>query len=181
MNNSAKDNSVSHARVNSQLPINSGEIIIGSIRKVDPSGVYVDFPHNPEEHDLLALSTLAIEATHIGREVALLFNGGDLRHPVIMGMIHSAMLDSFSAPEISQPEPSQSEASGTIAKNETDEIEVLADGKKCHITANEELKLQCGKASITMTKDGKIFLRGTYLSSRSSGTNRVLGGSVLLN
>ncbi len=49
------------------------------------------------------------------------------------------------------------------------------------LTAERELTLRCGKASITLTKEGKIILRGTYISSRSSGPNRIKGGSVHLN
>lgn len=49
------------------------------------------------------------------------------------------------------------------------------------LTAQNELTLRCGKASITLTKEGKIILRGTYISSRSSGANRIKGGSVHLN
>lgn len=49
------------------------------------------------------------------------------------------------------------------------------------ITAEREIVLRCGKASITLTREGKIILRGTYISSRSSGVNRIKGGSVQLN
>ena len=38
-----------------------------------------------------------------------------------------------------------------------------------------------GKASITLTREGKVLIRGTYLSSRSSGVNRIKGGSVQIN
>jgi hypothetical protein len=41
--------------------------------------------------------------------------------------------------------------------------------------------LQCGKASITLTKAGKVLIQGSYVSSRSTGVNRVKGGSVQLN
>lgn len=41
--------------------------------------------------------------------------------------------------------------------------------------------LRCGKASITLTRSGKIILRGTYISSRSSGVIRIKGGSVQIN
>ena len=46
------------------------------------------------------------------------------------------------------------------------------------LTADKEIELRCGKASITLTKAGKILLRGEYLLSRSSGVNRIKGGSV---
>jgi hypothetical protein len=40
---------------------------------------------------------------------------------------------------------------------------------------------RCGKASITLTCDGKILLRGTYVSNRSSGVVRIKGGAVHIN
>ncbi|MEW5071937.1 hypothetical protein AB1P14_09365, partial [Pseudomonas aeruginosa] len=38
-----------------------------------------------------------------------------------------------------------------------------------------------GKASITLTRAGKVIIRGAYLSSRSTGVNRIKGGSVQIN
>jgi hypothetical protein len=49
------------------------------------------------------------------------------------------------------------------------------------LVANREIVLQVGKASITLTQAGKIILRGTYVLSRSSGVNRIKGGSVQIN
>jgi hypothetical protein len=41
--------------------------------------------------------------------------------------------------------------------------------------------LRCGKASITLTKAGKIIIDGAYVSHRSSGVLRLRGGSVQIN
>jgi hypothetical protein len=41
--------------------------------------------------------------------------------------------------------------------------------------------LRCGKASITLTKAGKVLVQGTYVSHRSSGVIRIKGGAVQLN
>jgi hypothetical protein len=41
--------------------------------------------------------------------------------------------------------------------------------------------LRCGKASITLTSAGKVLIRGTYVLSRSSGVNKIKGGSIQLN
>jgi hypothetical protein len=49
------------------------------------------------------------------------------------------------------------------------------------VSAKEQLVLRCGKASITLTKEGKVLIQGAYVSSRSSGVNRIKGGSVQLN
>ena len=60
-------------------------------------------------------------------------------------------------------------------------FEARVDGDRVVISADKEIVLQCGKASITLTRAGKILLRGAYLLSRSSGVNRIKGGSVQIN
>jgi len=42
------------------------------------------------------------------------------------------------------------------------------DGERIRFSAQKEIVLQCGKASITLTRAGKILIWGTYLLSRSS-------------
>ena len=59
--------------------------------------------------------------------------------------------------------------------------EVSQDGEAVHITAERELVLTCGDASIRMTSDGRITLRGERIVSHAKGANRVRGGSVHLN
>jgi hypothetical protein len=57
----------------------------------------------------------------------------------------------------------------------------MIDGKRVTFDAREEIVLRCGKASITLTKAGKVLIRGAYLLNRSSGVNRIKGGSVQIN
>jgi len=49
------------------------------------------------------------------------------------------------------------------------------------LTAKDQLTLRCGESSITLTAAGKIILRGKYIVSRSSGVQRIKGGSVQIN
>ena len=49
------------------------------------------------------------------------------------------------------------------------------------VDAREQLVLRCGKARITLTSAGKVLIEGAYISSRSTGVNRIKGGSVQLN
>jgi hypothetical protein len=60
-------------------------------------------------------------------------------------------------------------------------VEVNSDGEQFVIRAKARLVLRCGKASITLTRAGKVLIKGAYVSSRASGVNRVKGGSVQLN
>lgn len=62
--------------------------------------------------------------------------------------------------------------------------ERLAPGKRRggrRIEARETLELRCGKASITLRRDGKVVVRGTDVVSASSGPNKVKGASIALN
>ena len=63
--------------------------------------------------------------------------------------------------------------------DESDEVTV--DGQRITFNAREQIELRCGKASIILTRAGKIIIRGAYLLNRSSGVNRIKGGSVQIN
>jgi len=54
-------------------------------------------------------------------------------------------------------------------------------GERIDLKAENQITLKCGKASITLTNAGKVIIRGTYLLNRSSGVNRIKGGSVQIN
>jgi hypothetical protein len=94
-----------------------------------------------------------------GREVALMFEAGDPERPVIIGCVE--------------------EMPGV----ETDEskLSVTLDAETIVFTGEKELVLRCGEASITLRKDGRVVVRGAYVETRSSGVNRIKGGSVQIN
>jgi hypothetical protein len=60
-------------------------------------------------------------------------------------------------------------------------VEVEADGERLIINANEHLVLRCGKACMTLRRDGRIEIRGETIVSQATGANRIRGGSVELN
>ncbi|WP_437595834.1 DUF6484 domain-containing protein [Sorangium sp. So ce590] len=107
-----------------------------------------------------ARSMTALGPEDAGREVALLFEGGRRDRPVVMGRMHVA---------------------GEGASVKRADSTATADGERLVLTAEKEIVLQCGKASITLTRAGKILIRGAYLLTRSSGVNRIQGGSVQIN
>lgn len=154
----------------------SREIVLGTITGIDLQGQpLVNFPDNPVGAPLIAMSTLGVTSQHIGRQVALLFAKGNLQSPVIMGIIHSPLQDILASYEVSAP--NNVEASESAKRTQ----DVVVDGSRIVIEGKEEIVLKCGDASITLTKSGKIVIRGKYLVNRSSGVNRILGGSVQIN
>jgi hypothetical protein len=159
--------------------ISPGEIIIGVITDINAEGKpMVDFNDNPSNQPLAALATVAVHRQHIHRQVALLFANGNPQSPVIMGLIHNpldALLENHPA------ENTVSEPADTTALATESEQEVTVDGRRVIIEGKEEVVLKCGDSSITLTRAGKILIRGKYLLSRSSGVNRIMGGSVQVN
>jgi Domain of unknown function (DUF6484) len=115
----------------------------------------VDFEGNPEEHPVRASSTVALENRDLGREAILMFEDGDARRPIILGLIQ--------------------ERQGVTP------IAAEMDGETLEFSAKRQIILRCGEASITLTRAGKVLIRGKYVLSRSSGVNMVKGGIVHIN
>jgi hypothetical protein len=67
------------------------------------------------------------------------------------------------------------------AESDAEPLEAIVDGKRVVLDARDEIVLRCGKASITLRRNGRIVIRGTYVETRSQGTNRIKGGSVQIN
>lgn len=167
-----------------------GSILIGSLVDIDREGKpLVNFPDNPADKPVPALSTQPIKQQDVNRKVALLFNNGDPAQPVIMGLIHNPLDEILQNVELTPLEDADTslfsetaERSRKVADIKRDKDEqVFVDGKQVMIEGAEEVTFKCGKASITLTKAGKILIRGTYLLNRSSGVNRIMGGSVQVN
>ena len=60
-------------------------------------------------------------------------------------------------------------------------VDAKVDGNRVHLEGRDEIVLSCGKASITLRRNGRVIIRGAYVETRSSGTNRIKGASVALN
>jgi hypothetical protein len=91
-------------------------------------------------------------------------------------------------PECATQEPSSefdSLLQGTVSRAAPDEalpaIEAAVDGKRIRIVAQDEIVLECGNASITLRRNGRIIIKGTYVETCSEGTNRIKGGQVRIN
>ena len=125
---------------------------------------------------VVAITTLGVTPQEIGRQVALLFANGNPQSPVIMGIVHSPLQDLLATYEVDAADDSK------VLPETTQRVQdVVVDGQRIVIEGREEIVLKCGDASITLTKSGKILIRGKYLVNRSSGVNRIMGGSVQIN
>ncbi|WP_372623353.1 DUF6484 domain-containing protein [Falsiroseomonas sp.] len=143
-------------------------VVIGVLLGFGDAGEpLVVFPGNRREEAVEARSTAALSAADVGGEVALLFEGGDPARPLVIGRL----LRPAEAPPAPRGRPARRQA-----------VEVVRDrGDRLELRAEQEIVLRCGTASITLTRAGKVLIRGAYISSWSSGTNRIRGASVHLN
>jgi hypothetical protein len=97
--------------------------------------------------------------------VVVAFEHGDERCPIVLSLLeqHGKVTSAAeSAPRVH-------------------EIEADVDGERLVLSAEREIVLRCGRSSITLTRAGKILIKGAYLLTRSSGVNRIKGGSVQIN
>jgi hypothetical protein len=138
-------------------------VVIGTLLgfKDDGRMPLVLYPGQPGTAAIEAAAILDLHANHIGCAVVLQFESGDLRRPIILGLLRPA--------------------EGWPLDDKPAQVEVDVDGQRLVVTAKEQLVFKCGKASITLTKAGKVIIKGAHVSTVSSGVNRIQGGSIQLN
>ncbi len=129
-------------------------VVMGRLLSLD-GGPMVAWAGAPEGARARAMA--ALEARHVGGDVALLFEEGDPARAIVMGAMQRF--------------------EGGLEVVEEGE----GDGRRVVLRAEKELVLSCGKASITLTRAGKVLIKGAYVSSHATGTHRVRGATVEIN
>ena len=160
-----------------QFTLAPGEVLLGVVRNVMGARVEVEFCIHGEVMKAQAMTTISVDGRAKGRQVVISFVNGEHNNPIILGLVHSAlyeMIDSYEAESIESSAQDREPAMPST-------LPVLVDGDEVVIEAKKELQLRCGASSITLTKDGKILIKGKYLLNRASGVNRIIGGSVQVN
>jgi hypothetical protein len=110
-----------------------------------------------------ARTTVSLLRCEIGCAVVVLFEQGDVRRPIVLGVLRDSRSTLPAAPV---PEAL---------------VTAQVDDQKVVLSAEREIVLQCGEASITLTRAGKVLIKGTYVLSRSSGYNRIKGAAIDIN
>ena len=138
-----------------ELPVALGAVT-GALVGFTPSGEpVVDVSGENAARRLQARTCVLLRPSDIGHAVVLVFDSADPEHPIVIGLIRS-------------PRREQS-------------TEVNVDGETIVLTGRESIVLCCGDASIRLTRDGTVVIRGRHVVTHASGVNRVRGGSVQLN
>ncbi|VUD66223.1 hypothetical protein TDB9533_03534 [Thalassocella blandensis] len=160
--------------VSSKKEGNAKDLTLAVIHAVDALGqcsVLIDGADEP----VPCIATFSLSASDVGRKVALMFVNADQSQPVAIGLIRSQLDRIIELQQASSGDEQEAVVQEASSK------QLLVDGESIKIEGKEEIVLKCGDSSITLNKNGKITIRGKYLLNRSSGVNRIMGGSVQLN
>lgn len=120
--------------------------------------------------DLSATPVCALHALHEGGQVAVMFEQGDTSRALVLGPMVGAPVQPHTHHDTPVHEPAPAPAH-----------EALIDNERILIEAEQEIELRCGEAAIILTRDGRILLRGSDITSHASTTQRIRGGSVQIN
>jgi hypothetical protein len=171
LNERAQD-AESHSTQNTQ-----GGLLIGKITALNDQGnPMIAYDEQTKRSPVEALTTVPLTSASIGQEVAISFAQNRGGTPIVMGVIRR-MLDDVLNLNTSMNAPETAEVPDT----QSIKPEILVDGNKLALSAAEEITLRCGKASITLTKAGKILIKGEHMLNRTSGAYKVKSGSIQLN
>jgi hypothetical protein len=147
----------------------------------------VDFEGNPAG-PLVARKTVPLQpellqsAAARRPSVVLMFENGDPRLPLIVGLEQASSATPMLDAMLSEPESeSAPEAEAGQAEQPEQPVEAHVDGKRVVIEGADEVVLKCGQASITLRRNGKLIIKGTYVETHATGVNRIKGGSVQVN
>jgi len=157
-------------------------VVVGTLLGID-GGARVAWPGAPGGAAARVLGV--VEPRHVGGEVALMFEQGEPTRPMVMAPIETLQpLDGThdDAGDADGIDAALLDSAGALdAAHGSVQVEAIADGERVVLQADRELVLRCGKASITLTRAGKIIIRGAYVSSHATGTHRIRGGTVEIN
>jgi hypothetical protein len=143
---------------------------VGSVVSFNRGEVRVTFPGAARQvvaRVLAGLDDVMLErAARERADAVLLFEQGDPVRPLLVGLLRSA------APLVEALLAGPLLGAERVAR---------VDGKRVAIEGKDEVVLQCGKASLTLRRDGKVVLRGVNVVTQADQVHKIRGGKVQVN
>jgi hypothetical protein len=107
------------------------------------------------------------EAIASRRAAVVLIDGHTPESAVVLGFL--------------EPVPDEAPPEAADSRTDVQMVEADVDGKRVRIVGHDEIVLECGAASITLRRNGRVIIRGAYVETDSAGTNRIKGAAVRIN
>ncbi len=129
-------------------------VLVGEVAGADDQG----FPlvstdtHGVRAADVVWMPDAPNWSKCVGLRVVVAHEDGNEERPIILGLL--------------DPPP---------------RAKVAPKPKILRVESERELVIVCGKSKIALRADGRIEIRGGHLISRSTGPNKIKGGSVHIN
>jgi hypothetical protein len=135
-----------------------------------PRGPLVELAEAKGGQPVAARVSQSVDPVSLARAIAerqealLVFESERADRPIIVGLLAPA----------GAPATARGDARAPV-------LEAIVDGDRLVLQGRDEIVLRCGDASITLRRNGRVVVRGTYVETRSAGVNRIKGGSVQIN
>lgn len=138
----------------------SGSLLFGTLVGLESSGLaLVQVGKSAEDLVRSVRSIVELSTDNVGSDLVLAHDRSHPESPVILGVIRPA-----------------GECGNTQRR-----LTVESEGETLALSADREITIRCGQASLRLTQAGKIELRGTEIMTRATGANKIKGGSISLN
>jgi hypothetical protein len=111
------------------------------------------------------------QAIESRQSAVIIFEAGSARRAILIGLIEMVPLEA----------PAPPEQAPAVQRDAPRVVEADIDGKRVRVVGKDEIVLECGNASITLRRNGRVIIRGTYVETDSAGTNRIKGAAVRIN
>lgn len=136
-------------------------LFIGVLEACDETGLPMVSIAGLIDDPIPAQLICQLEPSQIGSQCAIMFTAGNINQPVIMGILRQTVI--------------------ALEANTDDQAVIEENGHSIRVSAEKNIRFQCGKASIEMSADGRIELHGSTIVNHATGLNRIRGASVKLN
>ena len=166
------DNPADVFSVLSRKPIGNASLLLAQgVSPVTARFVGFDLQDQPLVTDLACLpgeivaarTIVSLRREMIGNQLLIVFEDGDVQRPIILGVIQV---------------PQRQAAAVSLGQGP---MNATVDNERVEIVAEREIVLRCGDASITLTRGGKVIIKGNYILSRSTGYNKIKGAAIDIN
>lgn len=114
---------------------------------------------------MLGGSLVALGVEQVGRQVAMSLTSA--QSALVLGLVWDQ-----------SPAAVQAQVQG---QRQVQVQDLRVDGDHHIIEAQHSIELRCGEAALVLLADGRIQLRGSYITSHATATQRIVGGAVHVN